>query len=142
MDQNPAIENHNPQETLTALWNQGLPVSEIARRTGLSPWQARRAAFDHGLTKPAGTENITKLNQRQAMILKFIQDYISEHSYAPSLREITKGCNLSSTSVALYNLLALAQKGYITRTRDVARSIALTGQGCVQPPQRPEKEAA
>ena len=85
------------------------------------------------------------MSQRQARILAFIQDYTARHVYPPTMREIVEGCNLSSTSVALYNVVALGQRGYLTRTRDVARSIVLTEQGRSWPqvpPETPAKEAA
>ena len=115
-------------ETITDLMGQNLTVTAIGRRVGLSEWRVRRFAYDHRLTRPADAEE-TRLSQRQARILAFIQEYIAHHVYPPTVREIVKGCELSSTSVALYNLLALGQKGYLTRIRDVARGIALTERG-------------
>ena len=98
-------------ETVAALMAQNLTVTAIGRRVGLSEWRVRRVA------------------ERQARVLAFIRDYTAHHVYPPTVREIVKGCELSSTSVALYNLVCLGQKGYLTRIRDVARGIALTEQG-------------
>lgn len=131
-------------ETITELMGQDLTVTAIGRRVGLSEWRVRRLAYDHGLTRPADAgEN--RLSQRQARILAFIKEYTARHGYPPTLREIVKGCELSSTSVALYNLVHLGQKGYLTRARDVARGIALTERGRSWPqvpPETPAKEAA
>ena len=85
------------------------------------------------------------MKQRQTKILAFIKDFTTRHPYPPALREIVEGCGLSSTSVALYNVVSLGQKGYLTRTRDVARGIVLTEQGRSWPPVPPDapaKEAA
>ena len=131
-------------ETIADLMAQNLTVTAIGGRTGLSEWRVRRIAYDHGLTRPADAGE-RRLSQRQARILAFIQDYTARHTYPPTVREIVKGCGLSSTSVALYNLVRLGQKGYLTRIRDVARGIALTerGRSWSQVPQEtPAKEAA
>ena len=131
-------------ETIADLMAQNLTVTAIGRRVGLSEWRVRRFAYDHGLTRPADAGE-RRPSQRQARILAFIQDYIAHHVYPPTVREIVKGCELSSTSVALYNLVRLGQKGYLTRVRDVARGIALTERGrCWSqfPPESPAKEAA
>ena len=135
---------HDRLEVIAGLMQQNLTVTEIGRRAGLSEWRVRRSACDHGLTRPADAGE-TRLNQRQARILAFIQDYAAHHAYPPTLREIVEGCGLSSTSVALYNVVSLGQKGYLTRTRDVARGIVLTEQGrswSPVPPDTPAKEAA
>ena len=135
---------HDRLEVIAGLMQQNLTVTEIGRRVGLSEWRVRRSAYDHGLTRPADAGE-TRLNQRQARILAFIQDYTAHHVYPPTLREIVEGCGLSSTSVALYNVVSLGQKGYLTRTRDVARGIVLTEQGRSWPPVPPDtpaKEAA
>ena len=126
------------------LMRQDLSVAEIVRRTGLSEWRVRRVAFDHGLARPARAGQ-KRLSQRQALILTFIRDYTAQHMYPPTVREIVKGCDLSSTSVALYNLVVLGNRGYLTRTPDVARGIVLTERGRSWPqvpPETPAKEAA
>ena len=58
-------------------------------------------------------------------ILAFLQDYLSQRSYPPSVRDIVEGCGLSSTSVADYNLKILERAGHIHRDRDRARTISL-----------------
>lgn len=65
------------------------------------------------------------LSERQQQILAFIRDFEREKGYPPSIREIVKGCNISSTSVADYNLRALEEAGMIRRDRDVSRGIEL-----------------
>lgn len=115
-------------KTIADLMGRNLTATAIGRRVGLSEWRVRRFAYDHGLTRPADSGE-RRLSQRQARILTFIQDYTAHHVYPPTVREIVKGCELSSTSVALYNLVSLGQKGYLIRIRDVARGIALTERG-------------
>lgn len=59
-------------------------------------------------------------------ILAFLQDYFSRYHYPPSVRDIVDGCELSSTSVADYNLKILEREGHIRRDRERARTISLT----------------
>ncbi len=66
-----------------------------------------------------------ELTAKQRRILEFIRQFIAEHGYPPSIRQIQEGCGLSSTSVVDYNLRALEQMGYIRRDREVSRAIEL-----------------
>ncbi len=70
---------------------------------------------------------------RQKKILDYIRDFISEHDYPPSIRDIQLGCNVSSTSVVDYNLRALERLGYLRRDREVSRAIELTAAGGKRP---------
>ncbi|HWO73865.1 MAG TPA: transcriptional repressor LexA, partial [Dehalococcoidia bacterium] len=67
------------------------------------------------------------LSAKQQAILRFIRDFIREHDYPPSIRDIQDGCGISSTSVVDYNLKALERLGYIRRDREVSRAIELVG---------------
>ena len=70
------------------------------------------------------------LSDKQQMIVDFLETFISEHDYPPSIRDIQTGCNISSTSVVDYNLKRLEEKGLIRRDREVSRAIELlNGQG-------------
>ncbi len=66
------------------------------------------------------------LSLRQKEILSFIQDFQAEKGYLPSLREILRGCNISSTSVVDYNLQRLEEMGYMRREKKISRGIGLT----------------
>ncbi len=59
-------------------------------------------------------------------ILAFLRTYFAEYRYPPSVRDIVEGCQLSSTSVADYNLKILEREGHIRRDRERARTISLT----------------
>ncbi len=58
-------------------------------------------------------------------ILKFIRDFIDDRGYAPTVRDILKGCNISSTAVVQHHLNVLEREGYIHRDPEVFRSIQL-----------------
>lgn len=78
-----------------------------------------------------------KLSERQNKMLEFISNFVKEHPYPPSVREIQIGCSISSTSVVDYNLHILRREGYIKRSPDISRGIQLldkdTGRAMGQP---------
>ena len=55
----------------------------------------------------------------------FIQEFIDENGIPPTIRDIQRACEISSTSVVDYNLHRLRQDGYLNRRPDVARGIEL-----------------
>ncbi len=67
----------------------------------------------------------TRLSARQVCILDFIQKFIADYGYPPTVREIGEATNISSTSVVDYNLKALERLGLIRRDREVSRGIDL-----------------
>jgi repressor LexA len=67
------------------------------------------------------------LSPKQQAIFGFIREFIREHDYPPSIRDIQDGCSISSTSVVDYNLKALERQGVIKRDREVSRAIELVG---------------
>ncbi len=66
-----------------------------------------------------------KLPPRRRQILDFIQKFAGDNGMAPTVRDVQKGCNISSTSVVDYNLRILDRDGYLNRRPDVARGIEL-----------------
>jgi len=66
------------------------------------------------------------ISTKQKEILSFITWYISYRGYAPSIRDVAKGCRISSSSVARYHLKVLEERNYIRRDPNVSRSIVLS----------------
>jgi repressor LexA len=66
-----------------------------------------------------------KLSDRQKNILKYIEAYVDERGYPPSIREIGDQVGISSTSVVDYNLKVLEREGKIRRDREVSRGLEL-----------------
>lgn len=64
-------------------------------------------------------------SQTRQRILKFIRDFSEDRGYAPTVRDILRGCNLSSTAVVQHHLNILDRQGYIDRDPKVFRSIQL-----------------
>lgn len=60
--------------------------------------------------------------QKQAQILGFIDSYFAENCRPPSIREIQKAVDLSSTSLVGYHLQALCDTGEVVRIGDNSRS--------------------
>ena len=73
-----------------------------------------------------------KLSERQKNILKYIEAYVDERGYPPSIREIGDRVGISSTSVVDYNLRVLEREGRIRRDREVSRGLELVGPGRAQ----------
>ncbi len=69
------------------------------------------------------------LSAKQETILQFMREFIDEHDYPPSIRDIQIGCDISSTSVVDYNLKKLESMGMIRRDREVSRAIELLDRG-------------
>ncbi len=65
------------------------------------------------------------LSARQKKILDFIGKFIGKKGYAPSVRDVARGCGISSASVTQYHLNVLEREGYIRRDRDIPRSMGL-----------------
>jgi hypothetical protein len=43
------------------------------------------------------------ISQTRENILRFIGDYIDDKGYAPTIRDILKGCSISSTAVVQHH---------------------------------------
>src|SRR3990170_6914685 len=74
-----------------------------------------------------------ELSAKQQRILEYIRDFIDEHDYPPSIRQIQETCGISSTSVVDYNLRILERLGLIRRDREVSRAIELLQPGGRRP---------
>ena len=69
------------------------------------------------------------LTRRQREILTFIEDFIREKRYSPSLEEIGQGVGLSSLATVHVHLRNLEGKKLIRRAWNHSRSIELTSRG-------------
>lgn len=83
-----------------------------------------------------GNETVDRLSDKQQAILEFIEEYIEEHDYPPSIRDIQQGCGISSTSVVKYNLDRLTQMGLMSRQAEISRGLVLSGSRSHAQPER------
>lgn len=67
------------------------------------------------------------LTTRQKSVYEFIESYILQKGYGPTVREIAEAVHLSSPSTVHVHLKTLEEKGYIVRDTLKSRSIALPG---------------
>jgi repressor LexA len=65
------------------------------------------------------------LTKRQKEILDFIKEFIAEHGYAPSYREIANYFEFSSVATVAEHIYSLKNKGYLDCEENMARSIQL-----------------
>ncbi len=65
------------------------------------------------------------LTSRQRSVYEFIESYIDQKGYGPTVREIAEAVNLSSPSTVHVHLKTLEEKGYIVRDPMKSRSISL-----------------
>ena len=65
------------------------------------------------------------LTKRQRQVLDFIETFIRENGYSPSLEEIGRGMNLSSLATVHKHLSNLQSKGCMKRLPNRSRSIEL-----------------
>lgn len=73
-----------------------------------------------------------KLSPRQKEMVSFIRSFVEDNGYPPTIREIGRAVDISSTSVVNYNLEVLQKKGILERGREVARGLRLVGTATVR----------
>ena len=70
-------------------------------------------------------------NTRRDRVRTFIGEFLAQHGYAPSVREIGRAVGLKAPSAAYYHLRALEATGVVRRERFISRAITLC-----QPPRQ------
>ncbi|MBP7571098.1 MAG: transcriptional repressor LexA [Acidobacteria bacterium] len=65
------------------------------------------------------------LTKRQREILDYLNEFIQQHGYAPSLEEVGRRFGLSSLATVHKHLTNLQEKGFIKRTWNRSRSVEL-----------------
>ncbi len=73
------------------------------------------------------------VSETRDRVLQFIHDFIDDRGYAPTVRDIVKGCHLSSTAVVQHHLKILERQGHLRRDPQVFRSIQLVGKRNIIP---------
>jgi repressor LexA len=66
------------------------------------------------------------LSERQLALLAFAHQFLSEHGYPPSVRELGEGVGLHSSCTVHRHLNTLEQRGYLKRTGRKSRTLELT----------------
>ncbi len=69
-----------------------------------------------------------RIPKSRLRILNFIRSFLHQRGYTPTVRDIAKGCSISTSSVVQHHLNMLEREGYIHRDPKVFRSIRLVEQ--------------
>ena len=86
-------------------------------------------------TVPEQATAAEELSDRQLRVLEAIREWMSEHGYPPSVREIGDAVGLTSTSSVAYQLRVLERKGFLRRDPHRPRTVGVLVGG------EPENEA-
>src|ERR1043166_4409478 len=78
-------------------------------------------------SSPLPTQETRMLTGRQQEIWKFLTDYVDEHGYPPTVREIGGAVGLASPSTVHAHLANLERAGLIKRDPTKPRALELTG---------------
>lgn len=66
-----------------------------------------------------------KINEKTLKVYEFIKDYSQNFGYSPSLREICKALDISSTSTVSYYIAKLDKLGYIKKNKNKNRAMGI-----------------
>jgi len=78
-----------------------------------------------GTTRRPEEDRVLPLTKRQREILDYLNEFIQQHGYAPSLEEVGRRFGLSSLATVHKHLTNLQEKGFIKRTWNRSRSVEL-----------------
>lgn len=68
------------------------------------------------------------ITKRQKHVLDFVAEFIVTNQYSPSFEEVARSLSLSSIATVHKHLLALEEKGYLSRDHKRNRSLEVTEQ--------------
>jgi len=69
------------------------------------------------------SETIVRPTKKQRELLSFIEQFISEHGYSPSYREIMNGLNYTSVATVSLHVNNLIRRGHLRKRDRSARSL-------------------
>src|SRR5687768_14322277 len=72
--------------------------------------------------------------KKQFQTLSFVQEFIADHGYSPSYREIMQGCNYTSVATVALHINSLIKRGHLVKRNRSARSLELAAGGNSQIP--------
>lgn len=65
--------------------------------------------------------------KKQKELLSFIENFINEHGYSPSYREIMSGLNYTSVATVALHVNNLIKRGHLRKRDNSARSLEVVG---------------
>lgn len=66
---------------------------------------------------------VVRPTKKQRELLEFITNFIAEHGYSPSYREIMAGCNYTSVATVALHINSLIKRGHLIKRDRSARSL-------------------
>lgn len=67
-------------------------------------------------------------SKKQRELLTFIENFITEHGYSPSYREIMAGCSYTSVATVALHVNSLIKRGHLKKRDNNARSLEVVNQ--------------
>lgn len=74
----------------------------------------------------AETNDKIRPTKKQHDLLRFIEDFIAQHGYSPSYREIMRGLNYTSVATVSLHIDSLIKRGHLNKRDHSARSLEVT----------------
>src|SRR5580700_85158 len=71
------------------------------------------------------TNETIRPTKKQRELLNYIEEFINEHGYSPSYREIMKGLNYNSVATVALHVNNLMKRGHLRKRDHSARSLEL-----------------
>lgn len=65
------------------------------------------------------------IDKKLDLVYNYIDNYIGDNGYSPSVREICRDCNIKSTATAYYYLEKLKERGLITKQSSKNRTVGV-----------------
>jgi SOS-response transcriptional repressor LexA len=69
--------------------------------------------------------NERPLSDRQVAIIRFVEGYVQQHRHPPSIRDISRGVGISSTSNVTYHINRLIEQGYLSKQPGTSRTLVV-----------------
>lgn len=73
-------------------------------------------------------ESTIRPTKKQQELLEYLQNFITEHGYGPSYREIMVGCNYTSVATVAVHVNNLISRGHLRKNGRSARSLEIVGE--------------
>ena len=83
---------------------------------------------------PNNADSPLRPTKKQLELLEFIRQFIVEHGYGPSYREIMVGCNYTSVATVAVHIQNLIKRGHLQKNGRSARSLEIVGETIVSKP--------
>jgi SOS-response transcriptional repressor LexA len=65
------------------------------------------------------------LSDRQVAIIRFVESYVQQYRHPPSIRDISRGVGISSTSNVTYHINRLIENGYLHKQPGTSRTLVV-----------------